>query len=296
MVFDEDFEKALAKKTAEWRPSFRLANAYDESVFADLALNRTKLDRAAREESFLKAHYMERAKTFWKSDRQMEAEELAAKISENPPLIVLRLKKTAHGADWLIREWERLLLILELGGTWDESQRETMCDLAGISHMMRNNDDPTGTEPGCPEAIAFVRSEINVLREHKRDGLDEFDDIHQQAAESGFPIEIPKPLDRVRRSIVRFTKGSDDAIAILFKNGRYTSPKLAHPEPSPSRAVAFASSRPPPVSLPPPPPEVAPQSTQTEETLFTEDHSTFDSLPNENRRARKARQKLARSR
>ena len=53
---------------------------------------------------------------------------------------------------------------------------------------------PTGTEPGCPEASAFVRSEITVLREHKPDGLDEFDDIHQQAAEA--PIPSPRHLAR----------------------------------------------------------------------------------------------------
>lgn len=303
VVVDEAFEREVAETTAEWRQLFNLVDKHDEIVFSEMILNRVKLDRARREESCLTAYYMERAGSLWKSDREMEAAELAAKIADDPAVIVLRLKKTSHGSDWLIHRWKQLLATLESGKAWTETQRVLMCDLAGVSHDVRDPDDPTGTTPGCPDAIAFVRSEIAEIESHKSAGLDYFDELERQAAEAGFPIHVPKPLALIRRYIIGFSRAYRQALHTLLKNGRQvrTQAKPAQPaaEPKvvPPRTQPLTALKPIEPATPFPPARVAetvnPVAPTSPLPPVRLSDARMASPRYENRRERRARLKLA---
>ena len=254
VLMDEETERAVAAKLGEWRGVFNLVTKQDEWCFSEFIINTVKLDRARREESFLTAYFIDRAGVMWEADRELEAAELAAKLSDDPGLIARRLKNTAHGCGWLITRWRELLSILEEGGAWDEGQRALMCDLAGIPHDVRVADASDGREPGCPETIAFVRGQIADLEGFKTNGLDEFDGIEQAAAEAGFPAKAPRPLALVRRYITGFTRESRKALAHLSDSGRNTVPRALPPAPPAASPTSRAVAEPGPTAPPPPPP------------------------------------------
>ena len=252
VVLDEEMQQDIASETEAWRGHFHIVDKHDEWNFSEMIVNNVKYRRALREESFLSAYYIDRATFMWEADRELEADEIAANLSIHPMLVVGRLKNFAPGCDWLITRWKQLLGVLESGDSWDDAQRATMLDLAGIPHEMRYGDDDSGTKPGCPETMQFVREQIADLEGFKKNGLIEFEKTEQAGAEAGFPLKIPRPLAKIQRYLREFLRGFRTAFRNLRCAGRCNIPSAAAtPLKTSQPVVACRPVSPVRVSLPP---------------------------------------------
>ena len=164
-----DEDKALeAKPPGEW-------------LEAESALLMMRISRAHRAEEREREHAAMRAESCWDDDRRREADRIGRGLGKTPERVVLRLRATVQGCDWLIERWGWLATAATQEGGWDAGQIRLASDLRGIPEMVRvSTSDRAGQAAMADQQIrslttvraSLVKSDA-FERETTRRGLDD---------------------------------------------------------------------------------------------------------------------------
>jgi hypothetical protein len=138
----------------------------------------------------------------WDSDRRGSADRLGGRIRNDPRRIADELATTAHGAAWLLFNWEGLGDSLRSNGRFTEPQRELAYDLLGIPEVLRPGSVKV---PAADDAVALgglVEREIERLN-GKLLLLATEDGAARRRAIRGVPTEPDSETRRLRASASR---------------------------------------------------------------------------------------------
>jgi hypothetical protein len=244
-VLTPDDADAVARRKAEWRGSFRIADARDEWLFEQAVVTSVQIDHCNGLESALHANLARRAAVCWDEDRRLEAEETAVGLSKRPALVRQRLRQTAQGCEWMIERWAYLGGVIEEGGTWSEAQKALAFDLLGVDPVLRDiplvEPEETGAE--------LAAEQLEALRAYKAEALDELDGFERASAELGLPVTPCPALERLRRYKAACVRRHEWACARLGRPSR--EPVAAEDVPIAPAPVAPPAPAPAPVAEPP---------------------------------------------
>ena len=195
-------------RARDWAESFGSQEGFEGWVADQVAGLTWKIDRAERIEVELRGKHVARAGVCWDDDRRLEVEVLAAKLAKTPPEVVERLKRTAHGCDWLIHRWAMLGHIAEMRRPWTDPQRTLAFNLLGTPLEFRDRCEPgeridldnsnNNLASTLARPLDLARSQIEALKA-RRDELEELDELDHAMACADLADESSPELRRLRR-------------------------------------------------------------------------------------------------
>ena len=188
----------VTQRVAAWTQVRRPATSHERWLVEQLALATVRIDQCRLEEDCLRTLTSQRAANFWDEERQVDAEELAGKLSRNPALIVAKLRRTLHGSFWLRERWESLE-VAAIEGVWDEKQRALAFDMLGVAIEFRGSSKYLlGGSDGKSQAM-IARREIERIDASFENGLASIDEREQKMAEEGVSLSVSAPARLLRR-------------------------------------------------------------------------------------------------
>ena len=188
----------VAQRVAAWSEMRRPATVRERWLVEQLALATIRIDQCRLEEDCLRALTSQRAANFWDEERQVDAEELAGKLSRNPPLIVAKLRRTLQGSFWLRERWESLEEAA-MENVWDEKQRALALDMLGVSIEFRESGKRLLGGPDGESQAMIAHREIERIDAAIDNGLDYIDEREQKMAEEGVSLSVSSPARLLRR-------------------------------------------------------------------------------------------------
>ena len=189
----------VAQRVAAWSAMRRPVTLHEKWLVEQLALATIRIDHCRLEEDCLRTLTSQRAANFWDEERQVDAEELAGKLSRNPALIVAKLRRTLHGSFWLRERWESLEEAA-MEGVWDEKQRALALDMLGVSIEFRGSSKRLlGGAPDGESQAMIARREIERIDASFENGLAYIDEREQKMAEEGVSLSVSAPARLLRR-------------------------------------------------------------------------------------------------
>ena len=153
----------------------------------------------------------------WEQDEQLAAAELGRRLADDPEAVVVRLRRSSAGCDWLIGRWTLLgngLSTADEGGpgcTWTDADLALALDLLGLPAELRHLDDRPGrleslraeARSGSDEAVAELREivaeEVAELEERDEEAWDGIEQPRLQDWRSGVEIDLGPEGTRLRR-------------------------------------------------------------------------------------------------
>lgn len=132
---------------AGWADDIGAGSAAECWLVARAAAASAEIERLERAEAEESANLAARAGLAfaWEADRKAEAGALAARLHAQPVKAAGALRRTLHGAAWMLDRWHYLLESLEEGDHWTDGQRSLALDLLGVPPAER--DGPTELDP-----------------------------------------------------------------------------------------------------------------------------------------------------
>jgi hypothetical protein len=100
---------------------------------------------------------------WWEDDRRQAANNLAARLAKDPGRVAQRLENSLHGALWCLEQWRGLGASAAANGGLTEPQRQLMCDLMGISPLLRDNAARVPAADDHEKLVAHVAGEVKRL-------------------------------------------------------------------------------------------------------------------------------------
>ncbi len=197
-----------------------------------------QIERAQRIEARLRDQAAWRALSVWEDDRDLDAEELGAKLGRDPSRMVARLRQSPQGCDWLIKRWGWLVKAAESGPEgWTEEQTSLALDLLGIPEVGRSSSSFN------PTPLALARARIAELEE-QRTSVEEADQVARALAETD-DNDVPTPeLARLRR----YEQALVRRLQWLLAELRAEAPEQPAPQVEPARNEAKAADETKPTS------------------------------------------------
>ena len=263
--------------------------SFEAWVANQFVVQTVRLDACREDEDAIRRHAMLRAKLNWDGDRELEAALLGDKLGKNPAHYLRRLRESFHGCVYLAERWEMLRRALETTGAWTESQESSALDLLGVPLDMRDVLSPLEPKRGADRLEhrkEVCRADIVALMTRAQ-ALKPLDARARADAEQGLGLDS-KPLRAQQRYERQCFQRLQWAIAELDRVRAQRAPEPAAARPRPSEPPKAA---PAPQPIPPIPSPIPSASRET---------PSFAPIPtkppiHENRRARRARMKMARS-
>ena len=189
----------VAQRVAAWSEMRRPVTVRERWLVEQLALATIRIDQCQLEEDCLRTQTSQLAAHCWNGERGAEAEELAAKLSRNPALVVAKLRRTLHGSTWLRERWDFLEEVAE-DGEWDEKQRTLALDMLGISAEFRESTGKRYIDGhDGPSQVKIARNQIDRLDCSIEDGLESIDDRERRMAVEGVSLSVSAPARLLRR-------------------------------------------------------------------------------------------------
>ena len=189
-----------------WAVSLDLEGELEGWLVREAAAASLRLERDAKIEAGLRDQVAARAADIecWGFDRIAEAEEIAAKLHLNPPLVRARLWTLHHGCEVIARRWIALNAVLKAGGAWDEAQRSLAMDLLGTPRATRAGADPLrikGLEGEALRArcIELAQAEFLIASTRMRTVTLKHEMNARAVAMAGEPAAADARLKAVRR-------------------------------------------------------------------------------------------------
>src|SRR5262249_18189916 len=127
-VLPEDDLALVEERTAAFRADLRPADAHEEALVEQMALDSVRLERCRKHFVVLCHDYAVRAQLCWDDGRRLEAEHLAARSAKDPARVSRQLRRTRQGCELLIERWEGLGRVLREAGEWTDAQRALALD------------------------------------------------------------------------------------------------------------------------------------------------------------------------
>ena len=167
-------------------------------IIGELAGITRRLDRLRVEELKLRDRASYRAIMTWDDDRRLEAATLGARLATDPSRVVLQLRATPQGCDWLIERWAALAHAATRAETgqgegWTADQRRLASDLLGTPLEARG-----GTSTSAPTDSAVANAALAALRD-QREQVTEPDFVERSLIEDGHNLDGRIELRRIHR-------------------------------------------------------------------------------------------------
>lgn len=283
----------IQTRREEWFAESIAVGGYEAWVANLFVIQTVRLDACHARENAIRQHEMLRAELIWDGDRELDAALLGDKLDKKPAYYLRKLRESPHGCLYLAERWEQLGSILDVKGAWNEAQESSALDMLGVAVELRDGRTPLDPGAGVDrlEHLKHVcRAEIVALT-NLAHALQPLDDKARASAKQGIGLLDNKPLkaqQRDERQCQQRLQWAADELA-RQRGQRTPEPVAAQPKPPEPQPPTPA---PQPMQSTPPPPPPAP-SPFRQSTSF----APSSAMPpiHENRRARRARMKVARS-
>jgi len=272
---DLDDASVVAERAAPLIDEVKPRWSWQTWVAGEVAGITHRLDRLRREEAKLRDLVAYRALTTWDDDQRLAAANLGSRLASDPARVVLQLRATPQGCDWLIDRWVALAHLADFaesgaGKGWTSAQRRLAFDLLGKPPEARAEVlgmvlDEAGQILGPIRSdSAVARAALAELRD-RRAAVAETDLVAQAVAEAGLDDETSLGLRRLRRyeaalhkrlvwCVEQLDRTDPRLPAALPPRLPFTPPSVAPAPPEPEVVavvpVPEASSTPPPPGRP----------------------------------------------
>ncbi len=178
---------------------FEPATIYEAWLVRRLALYSVRLDRSAEQGVADMRRGILRAVRAWDLDRRHEADQLGNRLGKDPERVARGLRRTKHGADWLIERWEGLQRSIDTKGCWNEDQRSLAFDLLGVARILRDGHDQVPEATDREKLDRLVKGQIAFLRHEQAVSLNALDAHERDLATHGMPLTEDAETRRLRR-------------------------------------------------------------------------------------------------
>jgi hypothetical protein len=122
----------LVDEIAMFSAAYRPQNAYESELIRRAALGNLRSRRLDTMEFAILDARTNDAQARWDAAREDEVAALAKRLDAEPEEALRRLKRTAHGCDYLGDAWEDLGRVLDVNGYWDDPQARRALRLLGL--------------------------------------------------------------------------------------------------------------------------------------------------------------------
>ena len=174
----------LALRIAQWSDASAPQSERERWLVEKVAIATIRIDLCHDEENALRVTTSERAEILWDEERQVDAEQLGAKLHRNPGLMVAKLKRNVQGCAWLRERWESLESVAE-SGDWDASQRALALDMLAVPLELREHCRHLPSEPDAEALAKLARREIEKIDATIEKGLKILDQREQECTVAG---------------------------------------------------------------------------------------------------------------
>jgi len=165
-VVPDQADAAQEQRYLDWCPSFTPADPEQEFQLKQVVAASLRIEQC---QSIEKKRRMELAAIAsdsgpqWDLERKLEASRLGKTLKRDPQSVMLQLRLTPEGRDWLLEHLRRLLLSLPAHGkvTWTDVEANHLLDLLGKSRMLRV---ALLASPDCPYSDPVAAREL-ILRD-----------------------------------------------------------------------------------------------------------------------------------
>jgi hypothetical protein len=213
--------------------------ALETLLVRDMATSSAQLERAEALWMLDLQRVIDRAKVCWDADRRLAAENLGARLHQDPSRIARALFETAHGAVWLADRWHGLSALLEQNGRLTEDQRILACDLAGVPVELR---DSHYRVPACDDTsglAAVIELHLDEIDSHMKKALMPLEQAELDNVLVGMTVTEDATTARHRRYVQTHRRAFDKAFNQLM---RLREQRLqVSPDVNPARPVTDAN-------------------------------------------------------
>jgi hypothetical protein len=164
IVLPDDLAQIADLRFKELTHDLRPKGALETLLVREMATSSAQRERAEALWMLDLQRVIDRAKLCWDSDRSLVAENLGAKLTEDPSRIARALFGSYHGAFWLAERWHGLSALLEANGRLTEVERVLACNLAGVPIELRDSNyrvPPCDDQAGLAEVIEHHLNELD---------------------------------------------------------------------------------------------------------------------------------------
>ncbi|MDX2036803.1 MAG: hypothetical protein SFX72_09130 [Isosphaeraceae bacterium] len=264
-----------------WTEALRPRNPLEADLARLVAETYTRLEQCHAELFSTRAYLAERAEGAWDEDREAELSNILKHLTAEPDLTVKLLARTAHGAHWMLLQWEGLRDHLAAGEPWTPDQRKLALDLLGVTPCLRGIStiiDCRPPQPGTPADPAEVRRHrlalCNERIRHLSNSLDDvllmLDDDDREYARHGIFVESRPILVRLERYECGLHRRLAQLLAWFDRRDPLTVPRSSRATSTPAPVAAPPSPPTPKVAASAPePPVLRSAITDTDELLFS---------------------------
>ncbi len=187
------------RRFAELVAEFEPATIYEAWLVRRLALYSVRLDRSAEQGVADMRRGILRAVRAWDLDRRHEVDQLGNRLARDPERVARGLRRTKHGADWLIERWEGLQRSIDTNQCWNEDQRSLAFDLLGVARILRDGHDQVPEATDRDGLDRLVKRQIALLRHEQEVSLNALDAHERDLATHGMPLTEDAETRRLRR-------------------------------------------------------------------------------------------------
>jgi hypothetical protein len=99
----------------------------------------------------------------WDEDQRRHTNNLAARLPRDPQRVAELLLQTKHGAEWALTTWRGLAASARENHGLTEPQRQLLCDLKGVSPLLRDNTDTVPAASDEARLLALITREVKAL-------------------------------------------------------------------------------------------------------------------------------------
>ena len=195
VVLPDEVEDEVKRRSAEWISSMRPFDLAEVWLVESMLREVVRVEHIRKSEIAILSRRSIRGADSWDDDQRLAAERLAMRIADRPQVVVLELRKTTQGCDWLIERWEDLGAILEDKGTWDAEQSSKALDLLGVAPDLRTGRTKLDPPPGFERKqhlAGIVAERLGSLRRRQEQVLDRLDGTDQASRMLAFDaVENP---------------------------------------------------------------------------------------------------------
>ena len=202
IVVPEDAEN-FQSRAKRFYQAHRPQNEWQSYLSEQIAMLSLRVDRAQRIERKQRDKIAWRALACWDDDQRLRVERLGKKLRKDPAVIVLELRATPHGCDWMIQRWGMLAAIADQQ-PWGKPQSELAYDLQGTPTELRilrigTSIDVLGNVDDASRAEAEIARDAIADLLIQRDQASKSDSIDRSLTQADLSEEDHPELKRIRR-------------------------------------------------------------------------------------------------
>ncbi|MFO0956521.1 MAG: hypothetical protein U0800_03530 [Isosphaeraceae bacterium] len=168
-----------------------------------------------REKYFYLQMRSQRAQASWQLDREADAALLGFRLAKRPSVVAAELRKSLHGALWMLERWGYLQESLDVVGLWREEEVQRAYDLLGRDEVEREHDPDRVSKGTLEERKALVAAQVRILKDLAEGPLKELDAEQRQRAIDGDMYLDDPILRRIDRYGQRAFRINRDCLAEL---------------------------------------------------------------------------------